>query len=206
MDFQVHEGEFTTENGQKKAVEFMGSMENAFLETAKATGFMKYYGGRQYAFAALLPNEGVTVAELVAGLTGTDLHNLLAHPLTEYDVITSIPKFESESSMELSDVLKAMGMPDAFDENRADFTAMGNTDDSNIYISRVLHKTFIAVAEQGTRAGAATVVEMAKETSAGPGNEPEPKVVRLDRPFVYMLVDIETGTPFFIGTMMDPVA
>ena len=70
----------------------------------------------------------------------------------------------------------------------------------NICISRVLHKTFISVAEQGTRAGAATAVEM---PAYGAMEIPEFKEVVLDRPFVYMIIDCETNLPFFMGTMMD---
>ena len=200
-DIQVREGEFTTETGQKKTVAFMSGTEYAYLETAKATGFMKYYDGRQYAFAALLPNEGVTVQDLLNALNGAELHELLTHP-REVLVETMLPKFEADYDAELSETLKAMGMPLAFDEEAADFSALGTSEAGNIYISRVLHKTFISVAEEGTRAGAATVVEM----NEGAMLIEDLKTVTLDRPFVYILVDMETGTPFFIGTMMDPAA
>ena len=201
QEHQVRENPFTREDGTEETVKFLYDREHAYLETPNATGFLKYYAGGQYAFAALLPNEGVNVEELVKSLNGAELHQLLTHPVS-VPVETAIPKFESEFSAELSQVLAGMGMPLAFDGDRADFTALG-TADANIYISRVLHKTFISVTEKGTRAGAATVVEMAKNTSVGPGME-EVKTVYLDRPFVYMLMDCRTGTPFFIGTMMDP--
>ena len=73
-----------------------------------------------------------------------------------------------------------------------------------MYLITILPKRgqfFISVAEQGTRAGAATVVVMVDGCAL---EEEPPKVVTLDRPFVYMLIDTATGTPFFIGTMMDP--
>ncbi len=92
-----------------------------------------------------------------------------------------------------------MGMPKAFDSNSADFEALGTSDAGNVFINRVIHKTFISVAEQGTKAGAATLVEM---TDGCALVEDEPKEVILNRPFVYMLVDCETWTPFFIGTLM----
>ena len=79
--------------------------------------------------------------------------------------------------------------------HNADFEGLGTSTDGNIYISRVLHKTFISVGEKGTKAGAATIVEMKDGAAA--------KEVYLDRPFVYMLVDCENNIPFFIGTMMD---
>ena len=72
--------------------------------------------------------------------------------------------------------------------------------DGNIAISRVIHKTFISVAEQGTRAGAATVVEMTPEAAF----IEDPKQVRLDRPFVYLLIDTKSCVPLFIGAMLDP--
>ena len=198
-EYQVTEGKFTREDGNGETVEFMRSIEKRYLENEKATGFMKEYMGGRYAFAALLPKEGVSVAELIASLTGEELHQMLAHPETVYDVDTALPKFESKCSLLMNEALIGMGMPDAFDDTKADFSAMGNVD---VYINRVLHKTFISVGEQGTRAGAATVVEMTKNTAVI--DMPEQKTVILDRPFVYMLVDTETGTPLFIGTMMEP--
>ena len=95
-----------------------------------------------------------------------------------------------------------MGMSDAFDWRTADFSRLGSyhADDVNIVINRVLHKTFLSVGEQGTKAGAATAVEMVAE---GAMEIPEYKTVTLDRPFVYLLIDCETNLPSFIGTMMD---
>jgi serpin B len=133
----------------------------------------------------------------VASLDGASLHALLAKP--QYTTVnTSIPKFETACDFEMSEILKSMGMTDAFDANAADFSGLGSYADGNIYIGRVLHKTFLSLGEQGTRAGAATVVEMVGESAA----PQEPKRVCLDRPFVYMLVDLENKIPFFLGTAM----
>ena len=92
-----------------------------------------------------------------------------------------------------------MGMIDAFDENKADFSKLGSSSAGNIFINRVIHKTYISVGEKGTCAGAATTVEMANKFAAQDG--PDAKQVYLDRPFVYMLIDCENNIPFFIGTM-----
>lgn len=193
---QVREGKFTKEDGTKQDVDFMYSTEGTYLEDENATGFKKYYKGGKYAFVAMLPNEGVSVSEYIASLTGESLNALLSNP-QHTTVYTSIPKFETEYDIEMSDILKGMGMTEAFDVYNADFEGLGT---GNIYISRVLHKTFISVGEKGTKAGAATVVEMANGAAAEPQ---EPKEVYLDRPFVYMLIDCENNIPFFIGTMMD---
>ena len=200
-EFQVRDGIFTKEDGTNQDVEMMHADEYKYLSDDLATGFIKYYEGRKYAFAALLPNEGVTVQQYVDSLTGRHLQKMLADP-EEIQVFTCIPKFESEYDIEMSEVLQEMGMTDAFDWCIADFSKLGtyNVDGMNICINRVLHKTFISVAEQGTKAGAATAVEMVAE---GAAEIQEYREVILDRPFVYILIDCETNLPFFIGTMMD---
>ena len=195
----VWNGNFTKEDGTKQNVEFMHGEESCFLEDEKATGFIKYYTGGKYAFVALLPNEGVSVSEYIASLDGEKLIKMLENP-KNYTVYTSIPKFETEYDVEMSKILAEMGMPDAFDDGKADFTGLGTSSAGNIFIGRVLHKTFISVGEKGTKAGAATVVELKDESC---GFEGEVKKVYLDRPFVYMLVDCENNIPFFVGTMMD---
>ena len=200
-EHQVREGKFTKEDGTKQDTEFMYSSEGVYLEDEKASGFIKYYQGGRYAFAAMLPNEGVSVSDYIATLDGGSLNALLADP--RYTAVqTAIPKFEMEYSVEMSDILKGMDMPKAFDADCAEFGGLGATEDGNICISRVLHKTFISVGEKGTKAGAATVVEMLNE-GAMAADPQEVKRVYLDRPFVYMLIDCENNIPFFIGTMMD---
>ena len=196
---QVRDGQFTKEDGTEQNVEYMYGSEGVYLEDEKATGFIKYYKGGKYAFAAMLPNEGVSVSEYIASLDGESLNALLANP--QYTAVqTSIPKFEMEYGVEMSEILMGMGMPRAFDPDNAEFERLGTSTDGNIYISRVLHKTFISVGEKGTKAGAATVVEMQDCAAEEPQ---EPKQVYLDRPFVYMLIDRENNIPFFIGMMMD---
>ena len=196
---QVRDGKFTKEDGTKQDVEFMYGTEGTYLEDENAIGFKKYYKGGKYAFVAMLPNEGVSVSEYIASLNGESLNALLSNP--QYGTVyTSIPKFETEYTVEMAEILKGMGMTEAFDMYNADFEGLGTSTAGNIYISRVLHKTFISVGEKGTKAGAATVVEMADGAAAEPQ---EPKEVYLDRPFVYMLIDCENNIPFFIGAMMD---
>lgn len=196
---QVREGVFTKEDNTKQNVDFMYGSEGTYLEDENAAGFMKHYKGGKYAFVAMLPDEGVSISDYIASLTGESVNALLTNP-QHTTVYTAIPKFETEYSVEMSEILKDMGMPKAFDPNNAEFEGLGTSSAGNIFISRVLHKTFISVGEKGTKAGAATVVEMADGAAAEPQ---EPKEVYLDRPFVYMLIDCENNIPFFIGTMMD---
>ena len=200
-EHQVWEEEFTMEDGTRQNAEMMYSEEYNYLEDDLATGFMKFYKDRRYAFVAMLPNVGVSVSQYVSSLTGEHLQNLLNNP-HYVSVHTTMPKFETEYDIEMSEALQEMGIVDAFDARVADFSRLGsyNGDGMNICINRVLHKTFISVTELGTRAGAATAVELECGSAF---IEMDYKEVVLDRPFVYMLIDCETNLPFFIGTMMN---
>ena len=129
--------------------------------------------------------------DYIGQLSAEKLISLVGNASTDYDVDAAIPKFKSEYSIELKDTLQNMGMTDAFDEEQADFRGIGTSDNGNIYINMVLHKTYIEVDEQGTKAGASTVVGMAETMSL--------KTVHLDRPFVYAIIDTETQMPIFLG-------
>ncbi|OQB23576.1 MAG: Serpin (serine protease inhibitor) [Firmicutes bacterium ADurb.Bin182] len=198
-DHQVRGGVFTKEDGTEQEAEMMYCTEHQYLEDTDAAGFIKYYADRKYAFVALLPDEGISVSQYVDSLTGNKLASMLKSP-ADVQVNAAIPKFESECSVEMSDILKAMGMTDAFDGAVSDFSGIGSSTAGNIFISRVLHKTYIAVDEMGTKAGAAALVEM---LAGGAMETEDSKTVSLDRPFVYMIIDCEANLPVFIGTVMD---
>ena len=191
---------FTTENGSEQIAELMYSEENGYLEDENTTGLIKYYKDGKYAFAGLLPKEGISVSEYISSLTGEKLMRLLNNSQS-VPVDAAIPKFENEYDTEMSESLKDMGMTNAFDPGMADFSGLGTSTDGNIYINRVLHKTYIAVDEQGTKAGAATAVELM--TEAAMIDSAEHKTVYLNRPFIYMLIDSEAKLPVFMGTVMD---
>ena len=198
--YSVHEKEFTALDGSAQTVDMMYSgNESFYLEDENATGFYKYYQDGRYAFAALLPNEGVSVDDYVSGLTADSLHQTLANP-ERIETHTAIPKFSYDYEITLNDTLSDMGMPTAFDEVLADFSDMAALPDGrNLYIGRVLHKTHIEMTEAGTRAAAVTAVETcAAEAIMEP---PQYKTVYLDRPFVYMIVDTESYLPVFMGTV-----
>lgn len=193
--YEVWEGTFTARGGQEQTGDFLHGAVGQYLHDEHAEGFLKAYADGKYAFAVLLPDEATSIENYVNQLTGERLHAILASPIDE-SVEIALPKFKAEFSAELSENLKALGMTDAFDGEKADFTALGTSDEGNIYISRVLHKTFIQVDEEGTKAGAATAVEAAAEGAAL-----YPHSVILNRPFVYMIVDLETKLPIFLGAL-----
>lgn len=197
--YQVREQSFFyTEDRGKQYADLMHSAESFYMKDENAQGFLKPYKGGRWAFAALLPDRG-TLGDYLDSLTGERLYALLSGAEAR-EVMTAIPKFTGDYGMELSEALEALGMTDAFDMDRADLSGLGDSELGPLYISRVLHRTHISVDEQGTQAGAATVVEAACG-SAGPGGGDPPPEVCLDRPFLYMLVDRETNLPAFIGTV-----
>lgn len=192
---EIHEGTFTNADGSTSMVSTMYSEENKYLETAHATGFIKPYA-EGYSFAALLPEEGLSLDKFIQELTGEELLTALSHASEEI-VLTSLPKFTSDYETELSEVLSDMGMELPFDDKYADFSNMGTVEpDYHIYISRVIHKTSISVDENGTRAGAATAVEMLMESCIAEFHE-----VYLNRPFIYLIIDESTNLPIFMGTV-----
>ncbi len=195
---QVKSRPFYGQDGAVQNAEMMHGTEHLYLEDENATGFIKYYKGRKYAFVALLPHASISISDYVDSLDGASLHALLTDP-TQAVVSTAIPKFETSYDVEMSDILADMGMPLAFDPSQADLTGLGRYVGENVFISSVFHKTVISVGEKGTRAGAVTVV-VDSPTSA---DDIEPKRVYLDRPFVYMLIDCENSVPFFIGTVTE---
>lgn len=196
-DTQVREGIFTQENGTEETAVYLWGEEHLYMEDDFATGFAKRYADEKYLFVAMLPKDGVSINEYVQSLTGERLHDLLKGR-EMITVRTSIPKFEHECSMELSDTLKAMGMILPFESNGW-FEGIGTSEEGPLMLSKVLHKTYISVDEAGTKAGAATAAMI----DAGAAPDKEYKEVYLDRPFVYMIVDTETNIPIFIGTVME---
>ena len=199
--YQVNDGTFTKADGTEQTVEFMHSDERTYIEDENTTGFVKYYKSGKYAFVALLPDENTDIETYVDSLNGKKLTNLLENKQNK-TVYAALPKFETTFDTEMSENLKALGMTDAFDSAVADFSKMGTPqqEGENLCINRVIHKAFIRVAEKGTQAGAATVVEMVTE---GAMLIEDPKEVTLDRPFVYMIIDCQNNLPLFTGVVCE---
>lgn len=193
---RVREGEFINIDGSRQAVEMMHSNEHLYLDDGNAIGFIKPYVNDTYSFVALLPNKDISVEAYIESMSGESFIHML-NEASSVRVAASLPKFSYEYSVSMNNPLSSMGMADAFSPLAADFSRMADIPGENLYISQVLHKTFIAVDERGTKAGAATAVEV-----GATGASPDPLIVTLDRPFVYAIIDNSTNLPVFIGTVM----
>lgn len=193
----VNSGEFTAWDGTIRSVDMMSSNEGLYLDDGTATGIIKNYKGGLYSFVALLPNEGINVNDYLESLTGEHLLSIIENAQST-TVVTRIPKFSYDYTIKMNDALKELGLKTAFDQDTADFSKLGSSSNGNIYIGEVLHKSYISVDELGTKAGAATKVEMTTESSMVTRHE-----VLLNRPFVYAIIDNNTNLPIFLGTVMD---
>lgn len=192
----IHTGTFNSYNGKKQSVKMMASGESTFVHDDQTTGFIKNYKDSKYSFVALLPNEGIDIYDYIENLDGDKFVSLVQNAEHSY-VMTTMPKFSYDYEISMNDILQDLGMPTAFNGDAADFSKLGRSSRGNIFISNVLHKTFISVDELGTRAGAVTIVEMSD------GAAELTKTVILDRPFVYAIMDNATSLPIFIGAVTE---
>ncbi len=156
------------------------------------------YDGGELSMVVLLPDSG-KFAAFEEGLQAQQVYDIISD-LQLTGVALTMPKFEFDSQFSLNDILAGMGMPDAFSPIQADFSGM--TGSLPLFIWGVVHKAFVAVDEAGTEAAAATAVSGAP--SAGPPESPVQ--VTLDRPFVFLIRDIETGAVLFVGRVLNPGA
>jgi len=153
------------------------------------------YGQGNYTMVIALPDEGYTPAQIASSLdaaTWQDWETRLENPGIEMQLY--LPKFKYEYSKSIAKDLCTLGMPVAFSAS-ADFSNISNT---ALQIFDVLHKTYIATDEEGTEAAAATAVII------GLTAVPQSSVIDINRPFLYFIREIYTGTIVFMGIVEDP--
>lgn len=186
--------EFTLDNGTKKEVETMiGEAEVTYKNEEKYAAIKLPYGYGKFNMIIYLPEEGYTTSDVVADLKETDFDSLNSMTPVKMDIW--LPKFVFEYQNELIDELQQMGMHDAFVPFIANFSGII---DSEIYISGVTHKTYIKTDEEGTEAAAATKITFGY-TSVGPG-----EIIRINRSFLFAIVEEDTNSILFIGRVIDP--
>jgi serpin B len=157
------------------------------------------YAGDDLSMIVLLPREVDGLGNLEAGLTAENLTAWTAS-LKSQKVNVLLPKFKMTAEFSLKDTLMALGMSDAFNFDRADFSGMDGRKD--LFVEAVIHKAFVEVNEEGTEAAAATAVLM---DFAAVVQHPQPiPVFRADHPFLFLIRDNRSGSILFLGRVMDP--
>ncbi len=191
------DGSFILADGSSKTIPFMhGSFTIAALVSEKIQAVRLPYEGGTYAMAAIMPS--VDFAGFESQLTVADLEQILSDLQSSSAMVDlSMPKFQAESSLGLADFLAGLGMPDAFDAEKADFSGM--TGKPELMIGSVLHQAAIDVNEEGTEAAAATAVVM--NLTSMPGQS---YTIRLDKPFIYVIYETTTNTITFMGRVVNP--
>ncbi|MFP3899070.1 MAG: serpin family protein [Dehalococcoidia bacterium] len=152
-----------------------------------------FYDGGELSMVILLPDAGAFLA-FEEGLDAEKVYDITA-ALQPRRILLSMPGFEFDSKFSLAATLAEMGMPVAF-SGAADFSGMTGSQD--LFISDVVHKAFVSVDEAGTEAAAATAVIM-------PTSAPTVEVT-IDRPFIFLIRDIDTGAILFVGRVLNPGA
>ena len=188
---------FYHQGNHKESMDFLnaGFVTFPYLQSETAQGAVLPYDDGRLAFFALMPEEGAELEGWLNSLDGNTFTGLLESRRDTEFLTLSLPKFEAEWSGQLQDILSALGLDLAFTFGEADFSLMGD-DPNGYFLSRVIHAAKIEVNEQGTEAAAATVVE-----ACGGSAPPETGVTLIfDRPFLYGIVDLQTGVPLFFGT------
>lgn len=202
---QTQPAAFTMAGGKKAQVPMMH--QEASFRYAEADGAqlleMGYRGG-DWAMVFALPQATDGLADLEARLTEKSLAGW-REAMDFAAVKVSLPKFELEppGPLALGDALKDMGVKLAFDPARADFSGIAAPSaDARLSLSEVFHRAYVKVNEEGTEAAAATGLVM--KTTSLPLKAPDPKLFVADHPFLFFLVDTETGAPMFMGRVNNP--
>jgi len=199
----THEGPFHLDDGTTVPVPLMShDMEFGYAEDDSWQAVELPYGPEgslewgDCSMVCLLPKDG-GLDEAVEGLTTEQLESLLTGLSSEDLVYVTMPRFQFDSSLRLKEACQALGMTDAFDPDRADFSAMYTGDaPSGIWIDDAYQTATISVDEKGTEAAAGSAVVQV----AGIGQ----KEIVLDRPFLFLIRHRPTGAILFMGQVMNP--
>ena len=192
---------FHLRDGRLKSVPMMS--QSRVFTYRRGAGYQAVrlpYEGENLAMYVFLPDTNSSPEELLGILNGDRWQRVTKPGFDEKDGLVKLPKFKLEYGVDLKGPLRAMGMKAAFESKQADFSGIA----PKLYVSAALQKTFVEVKEEGTEAAAVTGMAL---TSAGPEiPRPEPFIMIVDRPFLFLIEDNWTKTILFMGLMFDPQA
>jgi serpin B len=193
---------FRKGNGKTEDVAMM-NMENTLEYTSNGLfdAVKLPYGNGQYNMIVMRPADGEKSGDVIDELSADNWGEWIKSFNTEEHVVVTMPRFKFAFDTGLKEVLKKMGMVKAFNSAQSDFSKIN--DDPNLYISKVIHKSFIDVNETGTEAAAVTAVVM-ETLSVGPGDGVKKIYFTVNKPFVFAITEKDTGAILFIGEVNNP--
>ncbi len=189
---QIRKDRFTNADGSVSEAEMLRSSESRYLENAVATGFIRPYRDFGFSFMALLPKE--EGREALSGLLASPSLTELFRSAEHATVQAEMPEFRYSFDRDISGICQDLGIRLAF-TGLADFTPLSSV--PQLGVNSILHKAVIQVDRHGTKAAAVTAAIL-RQMSARPQR---PKIVRLDRPFLWSVIHNETGLPLFCGVV-----
>ncbi len=190
-------GKFTLQNGSQTDVSMMEQTEVfPYYADDKLRCVELPYGNQAFGMMVLLPAEGTNLNSVIESLDNEYWQQVLTG-LYDANIYLKLPRFKQECEFELNEFIKELGITSIFESGNLD----GIADDPRLAVSRIKHKTFVDVNEEGTEAAAVTSVEVLT-MSAGP--DPAPIVFHVDQPFIYLIKEKSTGIILFIGRMDQP--
>lgn len=196
---------FRKQDGSELRTKFLyGERYLDYVETADAEGAVLPYNDGKTVFLAIRPTDGTSVWEFARKLDAEKVKNYISNARNERFHFY-MPKTDVSCNIRMNQMLINMGLSAAFDSGRADFYKMADATwpGSAIYIDEVFQKVRVKINEEGTEAAAVTAVQ-AKAQSV-PVREPNViRTLKLDSPYVYLVVDLPSQTPLFMGVMEDP--
>lgn len=192
---------FLLADGTKKDVPMMVQKSPAGLyETDEFQLLHLPYSGKQTSMLVFLPRKEDGLGELESKLGIDFWSKAVGWARSQGDVQIHLPKFKVETQYGLNDTLAKMGMADAFDFEKADFSGMvTDMPEGKLAISAVVHKAYCDVNEEGTEAAAATGVVVGVRSAPA-----KPKVFKADRPFLFAIHHDPTSTILFLGRVSNP--
>jgi serine protease inhibitor len=200
---QTQPGDFHTAGGIIKSVPMMNMFRKDFryAETPAFQAVNLPYNDKRLSLFVFLPAKDQSLAAFENEFTEENWKNWMSK-FSKHEGSVQMPRFKVADSLKLKETLENAGMKIAFDQNAADFSNMADVAPQRIFISQVLHKTFMEVNEEGTEAAAVTAVEMG--VTSARMDEPTPFNFVADRPYVVVLHDKQTNKILFIGHIVDP--
>ncbi len=197
---ETEEEPFYLSNGTTKDVPMMIQEASVnYLSNDLIQAVELQYGYGNYSMIILLPQYNKTLDDIINELNNENWNSWLSEFYEAEKVQIHLPKFKFEYEDSLNNELISMGMGIAFDPYNADFSKINPA--RQLYISRVIHKSFIEVNEEGTEAAAVTVVEICETTSGVPTYI----TFNVNRPFLFAIREKDTNTIIFIGRVMEPM-